>query len=41
MGKLQADVIVIAAGASGLTAAVAAAQGGAKVLVFEKGATTS
>jgi fumarate reductase flavoprotein subunit len=40
LDKLEADVIVIAAGASGLTAALAAAQGGAKVIAFEKGATT-
>jgi fumarate reductase flavoprotein subunit len=40
MPKIEADVIVIAAGASGLAAAVAAAQSGAKVVAFEKGATT-
>ncbi|MDF1552263.1 MAG: FAD-dependent oxidoreductase [Deferrisomatales bacterium] len=40
MGKIEADVIVIAAGASGLAAAVAAAESGAKVVAFEKGATT-
>jgi fumarate reductase flavoprotein subunit len=40
MSKIEADVIVVAAGASGLAAAVAAAQEGAKVVAFEKGATT-
>ena len=40
MPKIETDVIVIAAGASGLAAAVAAAQCGAKVVSFEKGATT-
>jgi fumarate reductase flavoprotein subunit len=40
MGKIEADVVVIAAGASGLAAAVAAAQRGAKVVALEKGATT-
>jgi fumarate reductase flavoprotein subunit len=40
MSNMQADVIVIAAGAAGLAAAVAAAQSGAKVIAFEKGATT-
>ena len=40
MNQLEADIVVVAAGASGLPAAIAAAQGGAKVIVFEKGATT-
>jgi fumarate reductase flavoprotein subunit len=40
MNKLEADVVVIAAGASGLAAAVSAAQGGTKVIAFEKGSTT-
>ncbi|MGI5970687.1 MAG: FAD-dependent oxidoreductase [Oscillospiraceae bacterium] len=40
MKKLEADVVVIAAGASGLAAACAAAEKGASVIVFEKGATT-
>jgi len=40
MKKLEADVVVIAAGASGLSAAVSAVQAGAKVIAFEKGSTT-
>ena len=40
MSELRADVIVVAAGASGLPAALEAARAGASVLVFEKGATT-
>jgi len=40
MSALQADVVVIAGGASGLSAAIAAAQAGAGVIVFEKGSTT-
>ena len=40
MKKMQADVIVVAAGLSGLAAACAAGEGGAKVLAFEKGSTT-
>ena len=40
MIKMEADVIVVAAGASGLAASVSAAQQGAKVLTFEKGSTT-
>ena len=40
MTQLNADIIVVAAGAAGLPAAIEAAQGGAKVIVFEKGATT-
>lgn len=40
MNKLQADVVVIAAGAAGLAAAISAAHTGAKVIAFEKGATT-
>jgi len=37
---LEADVVVVAAGAAGLAAAVAAAEGGAKVMAFEKAAVT-
>jgi fumarate reductase flavoprotein subunit len=40
MNTLEADVIVIAAGAAGLSTAIAAAQANAKVIVFEKGSTT-
>jgi fumarate reductase flavoprotein subunit len=40
MQKLEADVIVVAAGTAGLAAAVAAAESGASVIVFEKGSTT-
>ena len=40
MNKLESDIIVVASGPAGLAAALAAAQGGAKVTVFEKGATT-
>ncbi len=35
-GAIQADVVVVGAGASGLVAALTAAEGGAKVIVFEK-----
>ena len=37
---METDVIVVAAGASGLAATCAAAQAGARVITFEKGATT-
>ncbi|WP_024287275.1 FAD-dependent oxidoreductase [Cellulomonas sp. KRMCY2] len=40
MSDLEADVIVIGGGASGITAAVAAAEKGASVIVLEKGSTT-
>jgi fumarate reductase flavoprotein subunit len=40
MNQVEADIVVVAAGASGLPAAIAAAQGGARVVVFEKGSTT-
>ena len=38
--NLEADVIVIGGGASGITAAVAAAEKDASVIVLEKGSTT-
>jgi fumarate reductase flavoprotein subunit len=34
------DVIVVAAGLGGLAASIAAAENGARVIAFEKGATT-
>ncbi len=40
MSKLEADVVVIGAGASGISAAVAAAEKEASVIVIEKGSTT-
>jgi fumarate reductase flavoprotein subunit len=40
MIKMETDVIVVAAGVSGLAAAISAAQQGAKVIAFEKGSTT-
>ena len=40
MNKLEADVVVIAAGVAGLAAAIAAAEKGAKVVALEKGSTT-
>ena len=40
MKQLDADVIVVAAGLSGLAAAIAAAEKGAGVIAFEKAATT-
>jgi fumarate reductase flavoprotein subunit len=40
MEKMQADVVIIAGGTAGLAAAVTAAEGGAKVIVFEKSGTT-
>ena len=40
MKKLETDIIVVAAGPAGLAAAISAAEKGASVTVFEKGATT-
>ncbi len=40
MKKIETDVIVVAAGLSGLAAAIAAAENGAKVVSFEKSNTT-
>jgi fumarate reductase flavoprotein subunit len=40
MKKLETDIIVVAAGAAGLAAAIAAAESGAKVVAFEKASTT-
>ncbi|MCL6479423.1 MAG: FAD-dependent oxidoreductase [Peptococcaceae bacterium] len=40
MKNLEADVVVVAAGLSGLAAAIAAAEGGVSVIAFEKGNTT-
>jgi fumarate reductase flavoprotein subunit len=40
MGKLEADVIIIGGGASGITAAVAAAEKDVSVILLEKGSTT-
>ena len=40
MKKLEADVIVVAAGPAGLSASIAAAEKGAKVITFEKASTT-
>ena len=40
MKQIQADVIVVAAGLSGLAASIAAAENGASVLCFEKSNTT-
>ena len=40
MPELEADIAIVGAGAAGLAAAVAAAEKGARVAVFEKGATT-
>lgn len=40
MKKMEADVIVVAAGLSGMAAACAAGEAGAKTLVFEKANTT-
>ena len=40
MKQMEADVIVVAAGLSGLAASISAAENGAKVLTFEKSTTT-
>lgn len=40
MKRLEADIVVIGAGAAGLAATVAAAERGAKVITFEKAART-
>ncbi|MBW1976513.1 MAG: FAD-dependent oxidoreductase [Deltaproteobacteria bacterium] len=40
MKELKADVVVIAAGVSGLASAIAAAEGGVNVIVFEKAPRT-
>ena len=40
MKQMQADVIVVAAGLSGLAACISAAENGASVLCFEKSNTT-
>ncbi|HEY9574209.1 MAG TPA: FAD-dependent oxidoreductase [Lachnospiraceae bacterium] len=40
MKQMQADVVVVAAGLSGLAASIAAAENGAKVITFDKANTT-
>ena len=40
MPELETDIAIVGAGAAGLAAAIAAAEKGARVAVFEKGATT-
>ena len=40
MSKVETDVIVVAAGLSGLAAAISAAENGASVIAFEKSGTT-
>jgi fumarate reductase flavoprotein subunit len=40
MSKLEADIVVVAAGPAGLSAAISAAERGASVVVFEKAAST-
>jgi fumarate reductase flavoprotein subunit len=40
MKQLETDIAIVGAGTAGLAAAVAAAEKGAKVIAFEKGATT-
>ena len=40
MKQMDADIIIVAAGLSGLAAAIAAAEKGASVIAFEKANTT-
>lgn len=40
MNRLESEVVVVAAGAAGLAAGIAAAEAGARVLILEKAATT-
>ena len=40
MKQIESDVVVVAAGTAGLPAAIAAAEAGASVMVFEKASTT-
>lgn len=40
MKQMEADVVVVAGGSSGLSAALSAAEAGASVIVFEKASTT-
>ena len=40
MNKKKTDVVVVAGGTAGLAAAIATAEGGAHLIVFEKAATT-
>lgn len=40
MKKMEADIIVVAAGPAGLAAAITAGENGLKALVFEKSNTT-
>ena len=40
MKQMETDIIVVAAGLSGLAASIAAAENGARVLTFEKASTT-
>ncbi|MBO5521372.1 MAG: FAD-binding protein, partial [Eubacterium sp.] len=39
MKKFETDVVVVAAGLSGLAASIAAAENGARVITLEKGTT--
>ena len=40
MRKLETDVVIVAGGVAGFSAAISAAQGAAGVIVFEKTSTT-